>query len=383
MSAPVRILHVTTASSPIAGAERLLTDIARRAPRDSWQLAFVTLQSAGELNRLVEGSGWPSYSLDVRSPAQLPAAWMRLRHIARTFRPDIVHTHLYHASVLAALPGASAGAPLVLTRHYADFMQDFGGPFSRALDRFSAHRSAAVAAVSEAARAYITGHEGVPPERVTVIENGVDCDALGALDRAEGRRLLETAGLAGGPLIGCAASLYAAKGLDVLLRAFQTVLRTVPDSRLALLGAGPQEAELKALAEELGVASQTVFLGYRPDAPLLMSALDLYAQPSVQEGFGLAVLEAMAMGLPVVVSRVGGMAETVEHEVSGLQVEAGRADLLAGALLRLLQTPTLAGRLGRAAAQRVSERYSINRVLADYQALYDSVLAGSRRGGRS
>ena len=69
--------------------------------------------------------------------------------------------------------------------------------------------------------------------------------------------------------------------------------------------------------------------------------------------------------------------------MSGLQVEAGRADLLAGALLRLLQTPTLAGRLGRAAAQRVSERYSINRVLADYQALYDSVLAGSRRGGRS
>jgi glycosyltransferase involved in cell wall biosynthesis len=219
-------------------------------------------------------------------------------------------------------------------------------------------------------RTYFVEHEGVDPTRVKVIENGVEWEALAALDHHEGRRKLEAAGVPPGFLIGCAATFDVRKGHTYLLDAMSIIRPRHPEVQLVLLGAGAGERAVRAQAERLGIADHVHFLGPREDAHQLVAGVDLYVQPSIEEGFGLAVIEAMAMRHPVVVSAVGGMVETVEHDRSGLHVPPAHPGALADAILALLDDPERAKKLGRAATERVRQRYSLERVLAAYDEVY-------------
>jgi len=164
------------------------------------------------------------------------------------------------------------------------------------------------------------------------------------------------------------------KRLDVLLRAFAQVLARHPRARLLMIGEGELRPELEALATSLGVSRAVIWPGFRRDIPRLLAAMDVYVQPSANEGLPLSILEAMAAGKPIVATRIKGVVELIEHEVTGLLVSLGNREALVAAILRLLEDGSLAERVGRVARSRVADRFGLQRMVKAYDALYRKYL---------
>lgn len=209
--------------------------------------------------------------------------------------------------------------------------------------------------------------EGVPSRKVRVVHNGVARQTPPpAVRRARLRRVVVVA------------NLRPEKGHDVFLRAAADVIRLFPDAHFDLVGDGPELGALKAAAETLGVASSVSFLGHCEDVMARLDAADIFVLPSRSEAFPNALLEAMAAGLPVVASAVGGVLEIVRDDENGILVPPGNRTALAWAVVRLMSDPQLAGRLGASAQADVAARYSFSRMVASFEALYNTELA--RRG---
>lgn len=372
------VLHLTTESAGVSGAERILLNFAEGSDRGRWKLAFATLRSWGPLNDLLAQTGWPTYDLGVEGAASLPASCVRLAALLRRLRPDVLHVHLSSALVGAAV-APLVGVPLVQTRHYVDEQHtlDRQHRFRRRgpIDGWAARRCLGIATVSEASRDVLTSKEHVPAERVRVIENGIDIDGLANLDCQAGREGLTRLGVPQGPIVGCAATFRPEKGHPHLLDAWVQVRRQIPDAQLVLFGADivgqHNEPALRAQAAAAGITNSVHFLGYRQeDTHALMAGFDVYVQPALKEAFGLSVIEAMALGLPVVCSDVGGMRRTVEAGATGLRVPPADPGALAEALVALLRDPERRARFGRAGVARAQERYSLRRMLDEYDRWY-------------
>jgi glycosyltransferase involved in cell wall biosynthesis len=215
---------------------------------------------------------------------------------------------------------------------------------------------------------------GVKPERCVLIENAIDTDEFrrGDSSPAEARRAL---GLPGDRfLIGAVGRLSEEKAFDILIRAVAGMHAAGRDAGLVIIGEGDQEPRLRALVAELGAAERIQLLGYRPDVRGLYQAMDAFALSSYREGLPNVLLEAMALELPVVATRVAGIPRLIQDGENGLLVEAGTVGALADALARLIDDPVLRRRLGRAGRATIEARYSFRERMARIAALYDSVL---------
>lgn len=371
----LRVFHLTTSGDVIAGAEQLLIGIARLADPARWDLAFASLTGRDKMHDALAPYGWPTHAFDLTNVASVPGTLLRLRAALAEFRPDILHAHLSHSTILAAVAGMiDRRLVLVQTRHYSDYVSRFR---KRRLvaDAWASRRCDRIIAVSDAARAQLVEVEGVDGARVTVVDNGVEWDRLSALDHDEGRRKLEALGVPPGPTIGCAATFNIRKGHTYLLQAMVRVLARHADARLVLLGTGQDEALTRAEVKRLGLEDRVHFLGHRADAHPLLAGLDVYVQPSVEEGFGLALIEAMATRRPVVATAVGGMLATVDPDRTGLRVPPSDPAALADALLALIDDPARAAELGRNASENVRQHYSLQRMLDQYDEVYRRALA--------
>lgn len=230
-----------------------------------------------------------------------------------------------------------------------------------------------IVAISDQIQEELVDH-GFEAKRIVRIPNGVDAEGFHPVrDREAAKRAL---GLRG-KLVSFAGRLDPQKGLMYLLQAWQTVAAKEPDATLLLLGTGPQEGELKESAGRLGMSERVIFLGHQEDVRPYLQASDVFALPSLAEGMANSLLEAMATGLPCVGTRVGGIVDLIMDGISGLLVEPGDAHRLAEAILRLLQDPDLATKLGVAARRTMERGYSIEQVAEQYVKLYQEMLNGA------
>lgn len=370
----LRIVHLITAASPVAGAEKMLLDIARAGHTVGWESFVCTLTARGRLHDELESSGIPARAFDVRSYGTALRALASMSLELSKIRPHVLHTHLFHASVIGAVVAQTRPRMgLVQTRHYANYVSRFR-PRRLALDGWAARRADRIIAVSEAAKSHLVAKERVRPNVVDVIANGVDWRRLSAIRRSEARADLANLGVSlAGPVLGCTASFNVCKGQEFLVRALPDVLRRYPGAQLVFIGDGPERARIRNLVVESDLASHVHFLGYRTDAKTLMAGLDVYVQPSVEEGFGLALVEAMAMGRVVIAADVGGMSQIVEHGVSGLLVRPGNARDIADAVLSVLDSPAVAASLENHAAERVRMRYALDFIVEKYDRVYRTI----------
>src|SRR5574340_951244 len=206
-------------------------------------------------------------------------------------------------------------------------------------------------AVSESSAADLTSR-GVAPAKVVAIPNGVEAARFRVAPEVR-QRVRQSLGLpASAPVIGTVGSLVPLRNHALLLEAAKIVSTASSEARFVVVGEGSEGPRLRAKAQELGLADRVIFTGERSDIPELLSAFDVFALSCDTEGFGLAALEAMAAGLPIVATRVGALPELIQEGVNGLLVPPGEAPALAEALLRLLREEALAGRLGQAARAR-------------------------------
>lgn len=343
-----------------AGVDPVLVTLNHR--RDSSLVADV---EAGDVRRI---------DLGARRLAD-PGAARRLVRILRDEGIDLLHTHDQDTHIIGAITRGCTGVPVVMTRHvltenYRNRRQRVRVGLVLVAFRHGAHR---VVAVSEATRSRVLELTRMDPSRVALVYNGIDDRRFStALTPQAGRRAL---GLdPHRPLVTMVAVLRPGKGHDVLFQAVPLLAAAVPEVQVLVVGGGPIEEDLRAQGAHL--AGTLAFTGERADIPDLLAASDVVILPSWSEALPTVLLEAGAVGRPVVATSVGGAPEIVEEGVTGNLIARGDAPALAERVTGLLADPVLSARLGENARARVHVRFSLDAQAAGLVALYREVLAG-------
>jgi glycosyltransferase involved in cell wall biosynthesis len=306
-----------------------------------------------------------------RKPGRDYGVSRRLAAAASARRIDVLHAHQYTPFFYSALakPLCRPRPKLILTehgRHYPDTVS----PHRRAFNRLVLDRLAdAVNACCRFSGRALSAVDGFRGNRIEVIENGIQIDGYGpAADKAALKRSLALD--PGRRYIVHVARHHPVKDQPTLIRGFATAAADLPDVDLVLVGDGPLRQDLEDLARSLGVAGRVKFVGIRSNVPDWLAAADAFALTSVSEAASLTLLEAMATGLPVVVTAVGGNPEIVRDGVDGLYVPRGDAAALSAAFRRLFTDPALAARLGTAGRTRARDCYRLEGTIDAYYALY-------------
>jgi glycosyltransferase involved in cell wall biosynthesis len=379
---PGRVLHLRTVAGRGGGPEKTLLNSPRFLEGDyELRLAYVRPADDREYDMPERARRMGVDLVDVPERHGFdPRTLARLAREVREFRPDLLHAHDYKTNVLAVLLRQLFGVRAVTTMH---------GYVSRGgrleayylLDRWALRQLDHVIAVSDDLCRVLIDLR-IPEHRRSLVPNAIDAEQF------RRRRTPREARLRLGldpdrPLVGAVGRLAAEKGFDHLIRAFDRILREGADAGLVIAGEGDDRPRLEALVAELGLGDRVRLVGHRGDVYDLFEAMDVFALSSLREGLPNVVLEAMAMEVPVVATRVAGVPAAVADGVEGLLVTPGSADELATALGRLLANPVLRGRLAREARDAVRTRHSFARRMDRVRSIYDRLLgrAGTSSAG--
>lgn len=366
-SKPISVCHILPAL-PAHGAEQLLLDIARNTDGRKLALSICLISDLGPLVGDFERLGIPVTFLPKESRFDITIIW-RLARFLKKNRFDLVHTHLFTADLWGRLASLPMNIGVLSTSHTTS--DPNVGWLGRLLDRMLGYRNDAMICVSEAVRQYRRDETGVTPEKFFLIENGIDlCRFEKNVSTEEMRHRL---GLAReGFWIAIIGRLIPLKGHRNLIRALSLLSEKLPALGIVVVGEGETETALKRQAEKAGLSGRVVFLGLRRDVPDILQAVDVLAIPSSREGLPIVLLEAMAAGLPVVASKVGGMPEVVLDGETGILVEQDPFSI-AQALKTLFENSVLRKKMGETARKVVEERYDIRKVAERYEGLYRSI----------
>jgi glycosyltransferase involved in cell wall biosynthesis len=355
----------------VGGAEVVLTQIATRLDPSRFRPSVACLWGRGALAEKLAAHGIPGHFLDFRRKWDLGVLF-RLRRLLNTGKFDVLHTFLFQANIVGRLaarfaserPITLAGVHVTDPRRYHFWIE---GWTSELVDKFLA--------VSEGVRARLIQTARIPPDKIVTIPNGVEPAAP-----AESRGLRAELKLPPeARIVATVGRLTEQKGLCYLIEAAAQVLKHRPDAHFLIVGQGPLEGALRRQAEQLGVAGNVHFLGWRKDAALIAAAADLFVLPSLWEGMPIALLEAMAAGVPVVATQVAGSSEIVESEKYGILVPPADAGALGREILGLLSNPERARQLGAAGRQRVLEAFSVEKMVRAHEELYLGLVEQQRR----
>lgn len=353
----------------LGGTEGQFTEVACRLDRSRWDVHVSCLKAEGPLQAKLDAAGvqvWSCGRGSFKSPRFLAAVWGLVRYL-RVHRIELVHCFDFYSNVLGVLAARLAAVPAIIASQ-----RSLGDMWSRGQNQAQkvALRLATVVLVNaDAIRRRLVSGRIVPSGRVILIRNGVDLIRFCPIPRVKNS--------VSPFVIGTVANLRPEKGLDDLVRAALLVVQRVPMARFKIWGNGIHRPRLESLARDLGLNHVICFAGHTASIPDVLRDFQIFVlSPRMNEGFSNALLEAMAVGLPVVASRVGGNVELVEHEKTGLLVPPGDPAALAKAIIRLNEDPALALKLGDEGRERVRAEFGIQRMITQIEALYDRVLAG-------
>ena len=307
----------------------------------------------------------------------LPLYLPRLLHLLQTGKFDLIHCHLTVSNLIAKPLAAILGAPLIFNYDHNDMDRTQQKTRLR-LDRLANLLTDHIIAVSASTRDFLIQQEGVPADKITIIYNGVDLERFQAAPDSSTRATWRHAwGLpADTPVVAGVGRLRRQKNFPLFLRVAREVLREIPQARFVIAGEGPDRQDLEILARDLGIASQVHFLGYVSDMTKLYAGVDVLLMTSHAEGTPLTVLEAMAMGVPVVATRVDGMAEVLEDGVDAYLAAPGDLSALARGTCGLLQDRALARRFSQAGQRKVRDHYSAVSMTRQLENIYLNYLEG-------
>jgi glycosyltransferase involved in cell wall biosynthesis len=347
----LEIVHLLgTAQREGAGIARIAAEVAAHLNPARFRVHAWFLGEDGPLSLRLASAGAAVRVINWRGGSRDPLGALRFYRALRSLQPSVVHQHHGGRSV-SGIVRAATHASLVVHVH-SRVLEGRG----TALVPIRAPEAARVVAVSRAVARQIQNAEA------QVIYPGVEACELTA------------EGSATGFVVGFAGRLVPVKGLVSLLRAIVPLRIMFPLLRLEVAGDGPDRPALEREAELLGLEDTVEFLGWREDLTRLFDRWDVFAQPSLEEAFPVATLEAMAAGLPVVATNVGGLPELVEDAETGLLVPPEDPAALADALRKLISEPALRQVMGRAGLVRVRERFSVDQMIAEIAQVYEEIL---------
>jgi sugar transferase (PEP-CTERM/EpsH1 system associated) len=368
----------------VGGLENGLVNLINRIPAERFRHVIICLSDYSAFRRRIQRGDVPVFALN-KPPGNSPVLHLKLWRLFMQLRPDIVHTRNF-GTLEAMLPAALAGVPVRIHSEHGHDVGDIGGSnrkyqwVRRALRPF-VHQ---YIALSQDLEHYLHKKIHVPAARVVQLYNGVDTELF---HPARGsREPLPYEGFAGSEqfVVGTVGRMQAIKDPPTLARAFVRLLRAVPDGarrlRLVMVGDGPLKEQVRSiLLEEAGAARLAWLAGERDDVPRIMRGLDLFVLPSISEGVSNTVLEAMASGLPMVATNVGGNPELIEAGVTGTLVPRNDPESMACAIRAYADSPELCRRHGTEARRTVELKFSMHTMVDAYMAIYDRLLASNTR----
>lgn len=375
----MRVLHVINGLF-YGGGQRVVLDLVRGLPAvDGTIDVQLCSLGTGETPLAEAATDWVSYDGRYNRPGVIFHTARELRKVIERVRPEIVHTHGWDADLIGALALPKNGPTHVVHWHITPPSRDswkarLRTRWMRSL--FQCRRTRFIA-VSDAVRQAACAHFCIRPDRVTTVRNGIDVEQFHKGASALQEKASRT--LSAEPLIlGTAARLAAMKGLEFLMQAMVVLRDRGVAVRWKIAGTGGARGRLDELAQSLGVASEVEFIGHVSDMPSFYREIDVFVLPSVStEGLPLVVLEAMAMELPVVVTRLAGTPEAVRDEVDGLLVPPRDADALSNAVCRLAADRALRQTMGQHGRQRVLEAFTVEHVARGVVRVYQEALRGA------
>lgn len=312
----------------------------------------------------------------------LQKGWLLARGLLRLYRLlisrrfQVIMTFTHHSNLLGLPVAWAAGVPVRIATHHGRIHN-----FSSQLERLHAWMvnsrvTARLVAVSESMREAAI-EEGVKPERISIIPNGIELRSTDLQARSRARQLFGVGQDV--PVILSVGRLTPEKGHACLLDAIPGILAQIPDAHFFLAGDGSLRTNLEQQSKRLNIHSRVTFLGMRQDVSLLLAGADVFVLPSISEGLPLALMEAMSAGLPVVASDVGGVKEVVVDGETGLLVSPGNPESLKCSVVNLLNDPKERIRLGEAARKLIEKKYALDRMCNLYAQLF-SLTSRKERG---
>ncbi|UCD29746.1 MAG: glycosyltransferase [Planctomycetota bacterium] len=363
---PIRLTYVITDLN-IGGVPLHLYRLATRLPPDKFQVRIISLADVGPVGDRLRRAGIPVFACEARSPRDIGALW-RLGIQLRTYRPDILHSLLFHANIAARIVGPMAGIPI--NRIICEIQTaERERHWHLAVDNLTCRLCRCQVGNSPSVVAYLRQHAHIPDARLRCMLGGVDFEEI-----ASARPLArESLGLSQDEaFIIWTGRLDPVKGFEEMLSAFGQVCTTI-QARLAIVGEGPYRPTVERLIRENGLSEHVLMLGMRSDVPALLQTADVFLLCSRTEGLPNSLLEAMAAGLPVVATDVAGSRDLISPGDTGVLVRAQSSEEIAKGLLTVLKNREEGEKMGRRARDWIRGDMSLNRLLDRWISFYESV----------
>lgn len=357
-SKTTRVCHVSMCLTT-GGLERLLVEFARRTNAQQYDLQFAVLGDIGQPAEDIRAMAKPVTQIQASGSSR----WGKITKLRRLFidqKIDVVHSHNTYAHFYASIAAFLAGVPVVLNTQHG---RGCGESMKQRSHFFLANRLVhQILAVSEDSAKICQRQDPLSRSKIVPLWNGIDLERFSF----HGPRKV--------PHAICVARLSPEKDFPTLLNATRLVIDQHPDFQLTIVGDGQERVALEKQCEELEIASQVNFLGERSDIPDLLKQAGMFVSSSSTEGISLTLLEAMAVGLPIVTTNVGGTPEIIEDGATGYLVPSRDPQKLADAISLHLNQPDTWDAIALVARTQVEKNFHINRMIADYETLYSSLL---------
>jgi sugar transferase (PEP-CTERM/EpsH1 system associated) len=352
----------------IGGLERIVVTLMEGVDQREFTSSVYGIAGGGELMREMESKGFEVRVL-AKGAGLAPLIPFRLASLFKKDHVDVVHCHNFGAFAYGAVAGRMAGVRgIVYTAHGPVFPSRPRQAFFQRLplaDR--------VVTVSEFLRRGAVEETGLDPSRVITIRNGIDYSRYAKKDPSiSTAKRVEIGAKERDVVIGVVARLSPEKDHHTLIEAFARVVGGRPESRLVVVGDGELMPSLRERCAALGIERSVIFLGSRTDVPDLLATFDVFAISSREEGLGITILEAMAAGVPVIATSVGGIPEIIEHGVAGITVPPGDPSVFADAIEWVLSHKAAAEEMAAKARDRIRDGFGIDRMIEAYEDLYRS-----------
>lgn len=370
MTKLINIQHVMLSLQP-GGLENGVVNVINGLDETRFHSSVTCLQQSGAFAARIRSAGVGIHVMGLK-PGNDFALPIRLARLFRNTRTDIVHTRNAEAFYYGLIGAKLAGVRAVIHSEHGRVLPDSRRRMR--LQRWLLRFTDAAFAVSDQLRRDLAFHLRVPEDCFRVIYNGVNVNRNARADRAAARRVFGASDT--DIVIGSVGRLVVVKNYQLLLRALGTILDS--QARLVLIGDGPERAELESLAVKQGLNGRVCLLGHREDVADLLAGMDIFVLPSLSEGMSNTLLEAMAAGLAVIASDVGGNREIVEHERSGLLFTSGDSTGLRERLIELIENLPRRSELGHAAQTRVLAHFSMPTMIRSYEDLYERTARGEK-----
>jgi glycosyltransferase involved in cell wall biosynthesis len=372
---PLNILHVIS-KLPVGGVENQLLLTLRNYDRTKLKPLVCSLLDKGEIGKEIEDLGIEVISLNKLKHRFDPTIIRDIYNLIKMRNVKIVRTHQYHANLYGRLAAWLAKVPCIVASVHNIYTID-RKPHRRVINRFLAEFTDKIVAVSETVKHDILKYDGLSEDKVTVIYNGIDTvrfsDVDGSIIRKEFNIQSDI------PIVGTIGRLTLQKGQKYLIEAISLVKKRFPQIILLIVGDGPMKEELKEYAKSIGLNGHIIFTGSRRDIPALLTAMDIFVLPSLWEGLPNALLEAMAVGKPIIATDILPVREIINSKELGILVPAKDSTAIASSIESLLVNKTFAETLSNNARKRACSDFNIETTVSRYTYLFKKILNNKKK----